>query len=114
MQPTAPCFLCFPKCLVLISGCSADVAHSRQFADVPLPVFVGGVMAKDGGRMYHSVPMGKFDAAYGIRTSFGRRMEFDAAGPRPRPTGDLVLRMEFVREGQDPPLRGFGAEVKSL
>ena len=31
---------------MLVDGGAADVAHSRQFADVELPVFVGGIVAE--------------------------------------------------------------------
>ena len=39
-------FLCFQKALVFVGCGSADVAHSCQFADVELPVFVGGIVAE--------------------------------------------------------------------
>ena len=45
----APGFLCFQKALVFVSGGSADVAHSCQFADVLLPVFVGGIVPQKHG-----------------------------------------------------------------
>ena len=38
--------LCFQKSNVLVCGGSADVAHSRQFADVELTVFVCGIVAE--------------------------------------------------------------------
>jgi hypothetical protein len=38
----------FQKALVFVGGGAADVAHSRQFADVQLPVFVGGIVAEKG------------------------------------------------------------------
>jgi hypothetical protein len=47
VQNTAD-FLCFQKFYVFVSGGSTDVARSRQFADVQLPVFVGGIVAKEG------------------------------------------------------------------
>ena len=43
-------FLCLPKGFVFVSGGAADVAHSRQFADVELPVLVSGIVAKKGSR----------------------------------------------------------------
>ena len=42
-------FLSFQKVFVFVGGSPADVAHSRQFADVELSVFVGGVVAQEGG-----------------------------------------------------------------
>jgi len=42
-------FLSFQKALVFVNGGTADVAHSRQFADVELPVFVGGIVAEKHG-----------------------------------------------------------------
>ena len=45
----APGLLCFQKALVFVGCCSADVAHSCQFADVPLPVFVGGIVPQKYG-----------------------------------------------------------------
>ena len=44
-----PLSLCLQKALVFVGGGAADVAHSRQFADVELPVLVCGVVAKKGG-----------------------------------------------------------------
>ena len=44
---TAPCLLCFRKGFVFVCGCSADVAHSRQFADVQLPVLMRGIVAEE-------------------------------------------------------------------
>ena len=42
-------FLCFQKAFVFVCGGAADIAHSRQFADVQLPVFVGGIVPQKGG-----------------------------------------------------------------
>ena len=42
-------FLYFQKCFVFIGGGSADVTHSRQLADVQLPVFVGGIVPQKYG-----------------------------------------------------------------
>ena len=42
-------FLCFQKSNVFVGCRSADVAHSRQFADVELPVFVGGIVPQKYG-----------------------------------------------------------------
>ena len=39
-------FLCFQKGFVFVNGGAADVAHSRQLADVELTVFVGGIVAE--------------------------------------------------------------------
>ena len=39
-------YLCFQKGFVFVSGGAADIAHSRQFADVELAVFVGGIVAE--------------------------------------------------------------------
>ena len=39
----------FQKALVFVGGGAADVAHSRQFADVQLPVFVGGIVPQKYG-----------------------------------------------------------------
>ena len=36
--------LSLQKGFVFVSGGAADVAHSCQFADVELPVFVGGIV----------------------------------------------------------------------
>ena len=36
----------FQKALVFVGGGAADVAHSRQFTDVELPVFVGDSAAE--------------------------------------------------------------------
>ena len=43
MAPILP----FQKALVFVGGGSADVAHSRQFADGQLPVLVGGIVAEE-------------------------------------------------------------------
>ena len=52
-------FLRFQKALVFVGGGSADVAHSRQFADVELPVFVGGAMPEEcGGDIFFAHPAG--------------------------------------------------------
>ena len=48
----APCLLCFQKAFVFVGGGSADVAHSCQFADVQLPVFVGGIVAKEKSSLF--------------------------------------------------------------
>lgn len=50
--PTAPSF---QKPNVFVGCGSADVADPRQFADVQLPVFVGGIVAKesDGDRQLY-------------------------------------------------------------
>ena len=39
----------FQKAFVFVGSGAADVAHSRQFADVELPVFVGGIVPQKGG-----------------------------------------------------------------
>ena len=41
----APCsILPFQEGFVFVGRSAADVAHSRQFADVELPVLVGGIV----------------------------------------------------------------------
>lgn len=46
----APCsFLSLQEGFIFISGGAADVADPRQFADVQLPVFVGGIVAEECG-----------------------------------------------------------------
>ena len=46
----APCsILPFQEGFVFVGGGAADVAHSRQFADVQLTVLVGGVVAEECG-----------------------------------------------------------------
>ena len=42
-------YLRFQKALIFVCGGSADVAYSRQFADVQLPVFVGGIVSQKYG-----------------------------------------------------------------
>ena len=42
----APCLLCFQKGFVFVGGCSADIAHSCQFADVELSVLMGGIVTE--------------------------------------------------------------------
>ena len=42
----APCLLYFQKALVFVGGGSADVAYSRQFADVELSVLMGGIVTE--------------------------------------------------------------------
>ena len=42
-------YLRFQKALIFVGGGSVDVAHSRQFADVQLPVFVGGIVSQKYG-----------------------------------------------------------------
>lgn len=42
-------YLSFQKGFVFIGGGAADVAQVCQFADVQLPVFVGGIVAEEGG-----------------------------------------------------------------
>ena len=37
----------FQKGFIFVGGGAADVAHSRQFADVELPVLMGGVVAQE-------------------------------------------------------------------
>ena len=48
-------FLRFQKAFVFVCGGAADVAHSRQFADVQLPVLVGGIVAEKFGGMLPDV-----------------------------------------------------------
>ena len=42
-------YLVKEKSNVFVGGGSADVAHSCQFADVELPVFVGGIVPQKYG-----------------------------------------------------------------
>ena len=39
-------YLVKEKSNVFVGGGTADIAHSRQFADIQLPVFVGGIVAE--------------------------------------------------------------------
>ena len=45
----APCLLYFQKALVFVSGGAADIADPCQFAEVKLPVLVGGIVPEKCG-----------------------------------------------------------------
>ena len=48
-EPHGSLALCFQKGFVFVGGGAADVAHSRQFADVQLPVLMGRIVEVKGG-----------------------------------------------------------------